>query len=193
MINTFIMYLDIKKLKRVMGKEKSSKRITRKYPTKEEVEQYEKARRELLEILKVRIPSVIEYEEYFEKHKLNEIILSVLGWVGICENCFKLLNPEGKDLNKLDTKKCEKTKSNQKCYILGKRCRDIQLKGRRCRNLDEELSKWEHDPINIRWHFLRDYLFYIDIREAKKYCSVKCQKQAQNRRYYPASILKGSS
>lgn len=176
-----------------MGKEKSSKRIARKYPTKEEVEQYEKARRELSEILKFRIPSVIEYEEYFEKHNLNKIIPSVLDCIGICANCFKPLNPEGKDLNKLDTKICEKTKPNQKCYILDKRCRDIQLNERKCRNLDDELSIWEHDPINIRWHFLRDYLSRKEVRLDKLYCSVKCQTQAQNKRYYTTSILKSSS
>lgn len=191
-----------------MGKDKSSKRSTKRMPTIDEKKQYEKARRELLEILKIRIPSVIEYENYFEENHLNEIIPAVHGWFGICATCFKPLKSEGKDLNQLDTKKCEKTKYKQPCYILGKRCGDIQLNGIKCRNLGKQLKaerlkagiiikekarQYKPDPINERWHFLRRYLYRIDYREDKKYCSNKCKKTAQNKRNYTASILKSSS
>lgn len=111
-------------------------------------------------------------------------------------------------IERTERSSCLEIEPEQKCYILNKRCRDVKHKGRLCRNLGKQLReeylqagiispereiKYEPDPINIRRRFLQDYLFPTGVRENKEYCSVKCKRMAQNKRAYPASILKSSS
>ena len=40
----------------------------------------------------------------------------------------------------------------------------LNFNGRLCRILDKELSKWEHDSIGLRWHFLDEYLDKQEVR-----------------------------
>lgn len=181
---------------------KKGKSISR-YPTIEDVEQYNKAHKEILEKFERGFISPEKYKDFFEKHNLAELIPKVIGWGGICKNCFTILSPPRFNLPLLDTTRCEKTKPNEPCYIFSKknergktkgiRCRDVKLDNRKCRNIPEELSKWEHDPISRRWHFLRDYINAQQVKSNKQYCSQKCKKQAQNKRGYISSILSDSA
>lgn len=181
---------------------KTEKAISR-YPTKEDIEEYKKAHKEILEKFERGFISPEKYKEFFEKHNLAELIPKVIGWCGICENCFTILSPPQFDLTLLDTTRCKKTKSNELCYIFSKknergktkgiRCRNVKLDNRKCRNIAEELSKWEHDPVSRRWHFLQDYINAQQVKSNKRYCSPKCKKQVQNKKGYISSILRDSS
>jgi len=171
----------------------AAKNLCHTLPSREDVANYERAHEELLEGVKDGIPSVQWYKQFYEKNKLSEVIPKVRGWIGICETCFALLKSEHIDIKKLTTEKCEKVKPNQECYLLGKRCRDVILKGTRCRNLSEKTWKGVGDPVSERWHFLNDYIFQLSVRKDKRYCSIKCRKEAQNKQSYFTSKLKGIS
>ena len=86
---------------------KTEKAISR-YPTKEDIEEYKKAHKEILEKFERGFISPEKYKEFFEKYNLAELIPKVIGWCGVCENCFTILSPPQFDLTLLYPTRCEK-------------------------------------------------------------------------------------
>jgi hypothetical protein len=160
-----------------------------KLPSTEDVELYNKAREKILEIFNYTFLTPERYKKFYQKYNLQELIPKVIGWIGICEICFAILQKNIKtvDLNKLnldlsgvseksrkEISSCFETKQGQRCYLLGKRCRDVKHNGKRCRDILNETDKW---------HFLIKYLNNLPIRKTKRYCSIECRKIAQKRRW----------
>lgn len=180
------------------------KKRSLKGTTIKDVEDYKKAQEALLGIFNFCIISPVVYKKFFEAHNLNELIPKVKGWIGICENCFSVLQPKPIAIGKLNTKECEKTKPNQKCYLTKKRCRDVKVNGRKCRNLGKELKEelinagllkkdadYNPDPISKRYFFFfREYSFTNQVKENQRYCSPECKKKAHNSRSNLAFKLK---
>ena len=67
-----------------------------------------------------------------------------------CLNCLKPLGrPALFDLSKLDIRRCEETKPNEKCYITGIICKNVKLGDQNCRTLKID-DTWRHEVARLR-------------------------------------------
>jgi len=168
----------------------------------EDLEAYNKALEEIQEIFKYRFLSPKRYEDFFKKHGLEILIPKVMGWTNICSICFEpIRGRKDVDLNHFDLRKCNKNKPEKTCYLLNKRCRDVSLNGRKCKDISKEkaLDTWrgylaQKKKDNVpgytageirarRLQFLENYLDRQEVRPGRVYCNdPTCENKAHNKK-----------
>jgi len=145
-------------------------------PTKEDVNKYERAWEEIKESLRGRLITPEEYKELYDKHNLRELTPKVIGWIGICKHCLRIIQPIYlEDLKKIfDLQKCnEVIKTNRKCYILEEKCQSISKDNKECYKLGG----------GERFVFLLEYASDIPINKRREYCSEKCRQAWKSRKW----------
>jgi hypothetical protein len=172
-------------------------------PSLSDVQTYWEIRNKLLNLFEYRFLTPKQYREFCEENNLDELIPKVLGWVrGLCHNCYapikrtEKLNwvferfKNGEDV--IDLSKCESTLPNQRCYLIGIRCRDVVTgssgnkkagdtpKPIRCRSLPN--PNWE-SLLNDRWHFINNYLALQETGSKRPFCSERCRIEFNNKKY----------
>lgn len=94
-------------------------------------------------------------ERYSPDNKIDiesyDAVLKIAKGLRLCLNCFKPLPAiHDIDLSKYDYDRCEKTGINDKCYLFGKRCRDVKSGNEICRNVKPE-STWADEAKKTKY------------------------------------------
>jgi len=146
-------------------------------PTEEDANKFLKAWDEIKETIRLLGPiPPREYEKLYDKYNLKELTSKVIGWIGICGVCGRILQAKYiEDVAEIfDLKRCDEViKKNGNCYILKKKCQSVSMDNNKCR----DLSGGE------RFIFLEHYIGVMPIDKRKKYCSETCRQAAKSRRW----------